>query len=298
VSSARLGLGVDAEDELGGVACVGAGGAVLGLAATESSNIFRSVLSTGVVDSTGLRVDAVDAGDELGGVGCAESGGRVSVLTEPEAGVAAGDEVVGCAGIGDVVPTLAGPESGGSARIEGTAAGGGDTVGLRLGVDADADAAAAAGELGTVGCAGIGDVVPTLAGPGSGGSARAEGTAAGGGDAVGLRLGVDDAAAGELRTVGCAGGSDGVSVFKETASGVAARDGVVIAVGAGTGDVGSVLAGRTESGNAVRGALGVGIGVSAGTRIEVEAGDVRGTVTCAGGGATSVLTGGASGITT
>jgi hypothetical protein len=278
VSSARLGLGVDAEDELGGVACVGAGGAVLGLAATESSNIFRSVLSTGVVDSTGLGVDAVDAGDELGSVDCAEGGGGVSVLTEPEAGVATGDEVVACAGIGDVVPTLAGPGSGGSARVEGTATGGGDTVGLRLGVDADADAA---GELGTIGCAGLGDVVPTLAGPESSGSARVEGTAAGGGDTVGLRLGVGVDAAGELGTVGCAGSSDGV----------------VIAVGAGTGDVGSVLAGRTESGNTVRGALGVGIGVSAGTRIEVETGDVRGTVTCSGGGAAPVLTGAASGIT-
>ena len=68
-------------------------------------------------------------------------------------------------------------------------------------------------------------------------------------------------------------------------------------LGAGTCDVDSVLAGGTESGNTVRGALGVGIGVSAGTRIEVDAGDVRGTVTCAGGGAAPVLTETASEVT-
>lgn len=72
---------------------MGAGGGVLGLAATESSNIFRSVLRTGVVDSTGLRVDVVDAGDELVGVACAGTGGGASVLTEPETGVAAADKV-------------------------------------------------------------------------------------------------------------------------------------------------------------------------------------------------------------
>jgi hypothetical protein len=247
VSSARLGLGVDAEDELGGVACVGAGGAVLGLAATESSNIFRSVLSTGVVDSTGLRVDAVDAGDELGGVGCAESGGRVSILTEPEAGVAAGDEVVGCAGIGDVVPTLAGPGSGGSARAEGTAAGGGDAAGLRLGVDD-----AAAGELGTVGCAGGSDGVVIAVGAGTG-------------DVRG--------------TVTCTGGG-AAPVFTGAASGITAGDRVPVADDAGPGGADSVLAGGTEAGNTVRGGLR-GVGASAGPRVEVDAWDERGTAPCA-----------------
>jgi hypothetical protein len=251
VSSVGLRLGLNAGDELGGVAGVGAGGGVLGLAATESINSFRSVLRTGVVDSTGLRVGVdADAAGELGTVGCAGTSEGVSVFTEPVTGVAAGDEVVACAGIGDVVPTLAGTESGG-ARVGVTAAGGGDSAELRLGVDA----------------------------------------------------------AGELETVGCAGTSDGVSVFEETASGVAAGDGVVVAAGGGvapvlagiasgltagdrilvaadTGPVGadSVLAGGTESGNTVRGGLREGVGASAGPRVEVDAGDERETASCAGAG--------------
>src|SRR6202022_931819 len=88
----------------------------------------------------------------------------------------------------------------------------------------------------------------------------------------------------EVEVVACAGAAGAAPVLTGTASGVAAADGVAVAPRPGTGDPDAVLGGGTESGNPVRGALGEGIGASAGTRVEVDAGDERGTVTCAGAG--------------